>query len=117
MHEKRFSTQGLDFGNFNFMIIKWILLLTTLIAEPTWQDQLDAINSELAELKDQQQKSQSRINKKKNDAMRWQFQNNNYIDARRAWDQIAREKEILQKIEERIDQLQSQKQEILKKHG
>ena len=46
--------------------------------------------------------------------MRWQFQNENYLNARRAWDKVAHDKQKIKEIQIQIDDLQQRKEELKK---
>lgn len=71
------------------------------------------IDAQIAELNDLQERYRFGIEKNINNAMRWQFQNENYMDARRAWDKIAQDKKKIKEIQEQIDDLEDRKAKIL----
>ncbi len=74
--------------------------------------ELQTIEKEICELQEAEEQLQSDIRRKANDAMRWQFQNENYLEARRAWDEIAVGKQKIGEIQERIQQLETRKKEL-----
>ncbi len=95
-----------------------MFFLTLLLAATgSWQDEVSSIDKQIVEMRDLKEKYQASVQRNTNNAMRWQFQRENYLDARRAWDQIAREKQAIQELQDRIDDLETQKQKILKKNG
>lgn len=75
--------------------------------------EVQTIEKEIYQLQETQEQIQSTIRRKANDAMRWQFQSQNYLEARRAWDEIALGKEKIREIEKRIEQLETRKKELL----
>lgn len=91
-----------------------LFLLTTSL---TWQEEVKQIDTQIAQLQDLQEKYRSSARINANNAMRWQFQNESYLDARRAWDKAAQDKQKVQEIQDQIDDLQTRKTDILKKHG
>lgn len=105
------------------LFFPFLLLFTPLSLTPQesatsgWQSELVSIDQQLAELQEMQEQLRSSITRKSNNAMRWQFQNENYQDARRTWDQVAREKEQLAAVQKKIDELEARKQEILQEHS
>jgi len=93
------------------------LAILFFLSVGTWQDEVKQIDQQIENLQDLQGKLRSDAKKKANKAMRWQFQNENYSDARRAWDQVAAAKQKVQELQDQIDDLESKKQKILKEHG
>ena len=83
----------------------------------SWEVQVQEIDEQIQELDDLQDKYRSSAQRNVNNAMRWQFQNENYLDARRAWEQVARDKQIIKEIQDQIEDLKAQKQGILTEHG
>lgn len=100
-------------------IIFGILLFTLFAAAPApnWREEVRTIDSQIEQLVDLQDKLKASARRHVNDAMRWQFQNENSFDARRAWDQAAQDKQKIQEIQDQIDDLKRRKEEILKEHG
>jgi len=99
------------------MLLKILLSLLPLVANPTPQEEVREIEQQIADLEDLQEKYRSKASRDANNAMRWQFQNENYMDARRAWDQVAEDKQKIQEIQDQIDDLEARKKKIQKEHG
>ena len=102
--------------------LRWGILLALmggllLGATPAWKQEVQQIDEQIQELKDVQDRLRLSAEKKANDAMRWQFQNENYMDARRAWDQLALQKKQIEELQSQIDLLEARKEEILRKHA
>jgi ABC-type phosphate transport system auxiliary subunit len=104
---------------------RWMLLFLLfgsmcLFAEEgqalTWQEQVTKIDEQIQELQDLHDKLNSSNQRNINNAMRWQFENENYLDARRAWDQVARNKQAMQEIQDQVNDLQTERQRIVKEH-
>lgn len=93
------------------------LLLSIWIASPDWKQEVAEIDQEIAQLQDVQEQLRSKARRNVNNAMRWQFQNENYLDARRAWDQAAQQKQKIQELEDEIQGLKARRETILKEHG
>ena len=91
--------------------------LMTLIAAGNWQDEVAEIDKQIGQLQDLQDRYKSSAERNVNNAMRWQFQNENYLDARRAWDQAAQEKQKIRELQDQIDDLRRRRDGILKEHG
>ena len=105
------------FGKVEDMSLHLGLFLMTLIASATWQEEVAGIDKQVGQLQDLQDRYKSSANRNVNSAMRWQFQNENYLDARRAWDQAAQEKQKIREIQDQIDDLRRRRDQILKEHG
>lgn len=99
------------------MLLRTCLFLTTLIASPNWQIEVAGIDKQISQLQTLQDRYKSSAERNVNNAMRWQFQNENYLDARRAWDQAAQEKQKIREIQDQIDDLRRRRDQILKEHG
>lgn len=101
------------------MFTKWMVFFLALcsVVSASWQEEVQQIDKQVEGLQDIQDKYRSRAKKNANDAMRWQFQSENYLDARRAWDRAAADKQKIQEIQDQIDDLNQKKQQILEKHG
>ena len=97
------------------MFIKFGILFFLTIA--SWQDDVKQIDKQVEDLGDLQDKLRSNAQRNTNNAMRWQFQSENYLDARRAWDQVAADKQKIQELQDQIDDLNAKKQKILREHG
>ncbi|MDN3506663.1 MAG: hypothetical protein P0S96_05490 [Simkaniaceae bacterium] len=93
------------------------LAILIFLAVGSWQDEVKQIDQQIENLQDLQDKLKSSATKKANKAMRWQFQNENYSDARRAWDQVAADKQKIQELQDQIDDLKAKKEKIIKEHA
>ena len=91
--------------------------LATLLSTANWQQEVAEINKQIEQLQDLQDRYKSQTERNVNNAMRWQFQNENYLDARRAWDQAAIQKQKIREIQDQIDDLRSRRNQILQEHG
>ncbi len=99
------------------MLIKLGLIFLSLIATTDWKEEVKQIDQQIEQLEDLQDKYRSNARRNTNNAMRWQFQNENYLDARRAWDRASEDKQKIQEIQDQIDDLQLRKKKILKEYG
>ncbi len=97
--------------------MNWILATLLLTTSYTWQDQVKEIDQVIQELEGQKESYRRKAQKNTNNAMRWQFQRNNYMDARRAWDKVVESKQKMVEIQDQIDDLKARKKVIIKKHG
>lgn len=107
--------------------MRWILLFICIIgsnsetfaADPpvNRQQELQTIDQKIFELREAQERARSLAERKANNAIRWQFQNENYMDARRAWDEVAALKTQIQEMQVEVDKLEARKQEILREHA
>jgi len=93
------------------------LFLMILFTSLTWQEEVTSIDKQIEQLQDLQDRYKSSAERNVNNAMRWQFQNENYLDARRAWDQAAQQKQKIREIQDQIDDLKKKRNQILKEHG
>ncbi len=96
------------------MLLPLLLSLSLLTQNETLtkEQEVQAIDKQIEELQDLQDKYISSAKRKAGNAMRWQFQSENYLDARRAWDQAARDKQIAEEIQIQIDDLETRKKEL-----
>jgi len=97
------------------MIFQLAILFFLAVGSP--QEEVKQIDQQIENLQNLQDKLRSDAKRNTNKAMRWQFQNENYSDARRAWDQVAAAKQKIQELQDQIDDLEAKKQKILKEHG
>lgn len=81
------------------------------------QEEIKQIDAQIEQLEDLQDKLRSSAQRNINNAMRWQFQNENYLDARRAWDRAASDKQKIQELQDQIDDLKARKQKIMQENG
>nr|NGX38609.1 hypothetical protein [Chlamydiota bacterium] len=91
--------------------------LLSWITAVTWQEDVKQIDQQIEQLQNLQDKYRWNMERNVNNAMRWQFQNQNYLDARRAWEQASQEKQKIQEIQDQIDDLEVRKKKILEEHG
>jgi DNA repair exonuclease SbcCD ATPase subunit len=97
--------------------MKFFLASLLFLAAANWQDEVKQIDRQIESLQDLQDKLRSNATRNANKAMRWQFQNENYSDARRAWDQVAEDKQKIQELQDQIDDLKAKRKKILDAHG
>ena len=97
--------------------MNWILGVMLLAGALSWQDEVQQIDQQVEQLEDLQDRLRSKARKNVNNAMRWQFQNENYLDARRAWDKVAQYKQKIQEVQDQIDDLKKRKNSLLQEHG
>ena len=100
----------------SMQMLRGIFLLSWIVAA-AWQEDVKEIDQQIEQLQGLQEKYRWNMQRNVNNAMRWQFQNQNYLDARRAWDQAAQEKQKIQEIQDQIDDLTARKKQILQEHG
>ncbi|PCI95959.1 hypothetical protein COB11_00745 [Candidatus Aerophobetes bacterium] len=82
-----------------------------------WKEDLDGLNEEIDKLVNQRNLYLAKATRLQNQGDRLQFENNNLIDARRAWQQAQINREIATRIQEEIDALEDRRQKVLQKHG
>lgn len=88
-------------------------LEVTLVASQDSRDELSEINQEIDKLTNQRNLYLAKATRLQNQGDRLQFENNNLIDARRAWQQAQIHREIATRIQEEIDILEKHKQKLL----
>ena len=84
-----------------------------VVASQESRDELSEINQELDKLINQRNLYLAKATRLQNQGDRLQFENNNLIDARRAWQQAQIHREIATRIQEEIDILEKRKQKLL----
>lgn len=82
-----------------------------------WKAEISEIDQEIDKLKNQRNLYLAKATHLQNQGDRLQFENNNLIDARRAWQQAQIHREIATRIQEEIDTLEKRKNQILEAHG
>lgn len=87
-----------------------------LIAED-WKTEVSEIDKEIDKLTNQRNLYLAKATRLQNQGDRLQFEHNNLIDARRAWQQAQIHREIATRIQEEIDGLEKRKKQILEAHG
>jgi hypothetical protein len=85
--------------------------------QPGWKNEVADIDKEIDKLQNQRNLYLAKATRLQNQGDRLQFENNNLIDARRAWQQAQIHREIATRIQEEIDQLEQRKQKILESNG
>lgn len=99
------------------MIVKIGLILLSFFPIAQWENEVKQIDEQIQALTTLQEKYRSSAQRGINNAMRWQFQNQNYLDARRTWEKVAQDKQKIKEIQDQIDDLEKRKTEILQHHG
>lgn len=94
-----------------------LIFLSLFLMAASWQDRLTEIDQQIQILTEARNKAQATAEREANNAMRWQFQKENYLDARRAWDNAAKNKRMVGEFQGQIDQLNFEREQILKEHG
>lgn len=96
------------------MLLGLISFFLTLFVAASPQEEIAQIDKQIVSLQDLQDSLRSSAQRNANNAMRWQFQKENYMDARRAWDQVASDKQKIQELQDQIDDLEAKKSELQK---
>lgn len=87
-------------------------------ADESWKKEVSDIDKEIDKLVNQRNLYLAKATRLQNQGDRLQFENDdNLIDARRAWQQAQIHREIATRIQEEIDILEQRKQAILEAHG
>ncbi len=81
------------------------------------ESQADTMDQEIDKLINQRNLYLAKATRLQNQGDRLQFESNNLIDARRAWQQAQINREIATRIQEEIDTLENQRESFFKKHG
>jgi hypothetical protein len=88
------------------------------LVEDDWQMEVSEIDKEINKLSNQRNLYLAKATRLQNQGDRLQFENDdNLIDARRAWQQAQIHREIATRIQEQIDVLEARKKQILEAHG
>lgn len=96
-----------------FTIIGVIFFLMTTDPGISKQDEIYRIDRQIEQLKELQEKYRGSSERQANNAMRWQFQRENYLSARRAWDKVSQDKQKIKEIQLQIDDLQKRREELV----
>ncbi len=86
-------------------------------ADAGWKKEVSEIDKEIDKLENQRNLYLAKATRLQNQGDRLQFENNNLIDARRAWQQAQIHREIATRIQEEIDQLKDRRYKILEANG
>lgn len=81
------------------------------------EQQAQTMNEEIDKLINQRNLYLAKATRLQNQGDRLQFEPNNLIDARRAWQQAQINREIATRIQEEIDTLEKQRQAFYETHG
>lgn len=88
------------------------------LVDDDWKTEVSNIDKEIDKLSNQRNLYLAKATRLQNQGDRLQFENdNNLIDARRAWQQAQIHREIATRIQEEIDGLERRKHGILAAHG
>lgn len=87
------------------------------VVSEDWKTELSEIEQEMDKLKNQRNLYLAKATRLQNQGDRLQFEHNNLIDARRAWQQAQIHREIATRIQEEIDGLEKRKKGIMEAHG
>lgn len=93
-----------------------LCLFATIVSQPR-EKEVAEIGQQIDQLQALQERYRSSAQRSINDAMRWQFQNENYLDARRAWDKVAQDKQKIREIEDQIEDLKNRQDRLINKQG
>jgi hypothetical protein len=80
------------------------------------RQKIEAIDEEIEQLMDEKEGAEARAERREDEAMRWQFQQKRFSDAREAWRQADIEREREQELQEQIDALKKKREAILNSH-
>lgn len=90
---------------------------SVILISEDWKAEVGEIDQEIDKLKNQRNLYLAKATRLQNQGDRLQFENNNLIDARRAWQQAQIHREIATRIQEEIDGLEKRKKQILEANG
>ena len=86
------------------------------VTKPKWQAQVDELDEEITRLSNQRNLYLAKATRFQNQGDRLQFDRNNLIDARLAWQQAEINREIAARIQQEIDILEQKRAKILTDH-
>jgi DNA repair exonuclease SbcCD ATPase subunit len=81
-----------------------------------WRTELQQINAELKDLEDEKNRYLAAARRHEDDGLRWQFQQNEKQEARRAFERADIKRQAAQMLQGRIDALNARKMQILQEH-
>jgi len=81
-----------------------------------WRAELQQINAELKELRDEKNRYLAAARRYEDQGMRWQFQQNQKQEAKRAFEMADIKREAANRLQARIDVLNARKAQILQEH-
>jgi len=85
--------------------------------EPAWKQQVGGIDEQIQQLEEMKRGYEGRALRHENLAQRLQFQQDELLTARRHWQLAKENREIAEKVQVQIDQLQQKKKSIFEKHN
>ncbi|MDN3507439.1 MAG: hypothetical protein P0S94_00795 [Simkaniaceae bacterium] len=89
----------------------------THVTQSGWQGQVDELDEEIDRLTNQRNLYLAKATRFQNQGDRLQFDRNNLLDARLAWQQAEINREIAGRIQQEIDILETKRAKILAAHG
>ncbi len=81
-----------------------------------WQSQVTDLDKRIKSLQELKGRYEGSALRHENNAMRWQFEDEYKLEARRAYSQAEFDREVARKIQSQIDDLNAQRAEILQQH-
>jgi hypothetical protein len=81
-----------------------------------WQNRLQELDKQIDDLSDLKRKHEAAAVRADDEGMRWQFQQNQKQEAKRAYQRADNHREIARKIQLQIDALKKEREQILLKH-
>jgi hypothetical protein len=84
---------------------------------PKWKQEVKELEDEIDHLTNQRNLALAKATSYQNQGDRLQFNRNNLLDARLAWQQAELNREIAARIQQEIDILEEKRAKILKSHG
>jgi len=84
---------------------------------PKWKEEVHELDHEIDRLVNQRNMHLAKATRYQNQGDRLQFNRNNLLDARIAWQQAEINREIAERIQKEIDILEGKRTDILKAHG
>jgi len=82
-----------------------------------WQQEVQELDRLINRLTNRRNLEMAKATQAQNQGDRLQFQHNQLLDARRAWDQADTHREIAARLDEEIIKLEAKKFQILNEHG
>ncbi len=93
------------------------LALVKELPSSQWRQEVESIDQAVEVLTELRNKELARAARSQEQGDRLQFQFPNLIDARRAWEQADKSREIAARYQEEINKLAARKEELLRQHG
>jgi hypothetical protein len=84
--------------------------------ESDWRQELQQINTELKQLTNEKNRYLAQSRRLEDQGLRWQFQQNQKQEAKRAFEMSDTKKQAAQMLQARIDVLNARKAQILQEH-